>query len=299
MPGQGHRERPLPGLAHAFVFWGFLAFALVSLNHFAAGFGLGFLDADGWLGGFYFWFAAIFALLVAVSIAGLFVRRFFVRPIWLGRKVSYESGVIAFLIFALMVTYLAAFMISSASAAGAWPVVGACALHPGLSAADPAHQTPAPGSEPDHDIPLARRVQPYTAAGRRRGLRPGDRQGCHAARRAAGLFLRRMRPLHRALPRREHGQGAEPQRGHSGRAQLSERPRPAFRGAAARQIQLAGGGLPVHHLRRLRIPVPGRHRAPAHHHWVAARRGKHRRLGRRLRHQAVPRAGAQRQCAWA
>src|ERR1700759_549170 len=116
------RERPLPGLAHAFVFWGFLAFALVSLNHFAAGFGLGFLDADGWLGGFYFWFAAVFALLVAVSIAGLFVRRFFVRPIWLGRKVSYESGVIAFLIFALMVTYLAAFMIPSTSplARGLW-----------------------------------------------------------------------------------------------------------------------------------------------------------------------------------
>ena len=104
------QERPLPGLAHAFVFWGFLAFALVSLNHFAAGFGLGFLSTpiagsaasiSGSL--------AVFALLVAVSIAGLFVRRFFVRPIWLGDKVSYESGVIAFLIFALMITYLAAF----------------------------------------------------------------------------------------------------------------------------------------------------------------------------------------------
>src|SRR5580700_7675351 len=99
------KQRPLPGLAHAFVFWGFLAFALVSLNHFASGFRLGFLDADGpigsLIGGFYFWFAAVFAALVAVSIAGLFVRRFFVRPIWLGRKVSYESGLIAFLIFAL------------------------------------------------------------------------------------------------------------------------------------------------------------------------------------------------------
>src|ERR1700761_3352663 len=124
------RERPLPGLAHAFVFWGFLAFALVSLNHFAAGFGLGFLDADGWLGGFYFWFAAIFALLVAISIAGLFVRRFFVQPIWLGRKVSYESGVIAFLIFALMVTYLAAFMVPSTSplARGLWWAHALCIL---------------------------------------------------------------------------------------------------------------------------------------------------------------------------
>src|SRR5690242_66274 len=31
------RERPLPGLAHAFVFWGFCAFALVTLNHVAVG----------------------------------------------------------------------------------------------------------------------------------------------------------------------------------------------------------------------------------------------------------------------
>ena len=124
------RERPLPGLAHAFVFWGFLAFALVSLNHFASDFRLGFLDAGGWLGGFYFWFAAIFALLVAVSIAGLFVRRFFVRPIWLGRKVSIESGVIAFLIFALMVTYLAGFLISpaSATARGLWWSHALCIL---------------------------------------------------------------------------------------------------------------------------------------------------------------------------
>jgi hypothetical protein len=38
------RQRPLPGLAHAFVFWGFCAFALVTLNHAAVGFGIGFLD---------------------------------------------------------------------------------------------------------------------------------------------------------------------------------------------------------------------------------------------------------------
>ena len=39
------------------------------------------------------------------------MRRFFVRPIWLGEKVSYESGVIAFLIFLLMVSYLGAFFV--------------------------------------------------------------------------------------------------------------------------------------------------------------------------------------------
>jgi len=113
--GKVIRQRPLPGLAHAFVFWGFLAFALVSLNHFATGFGLGFLSPQSLLGGLYFLFAAIWALLVAISIAGLFVRRFFVRPIWLGKKVSYESGFIAFLIFLLMVTYLAAYFVAPGS----------------------------------------------------------------------------------------------------------------------------------------------------------------------------------------
>ncbi len=120
--GKVIKERPLPGLAHAFVFWGFLAFALVSLNHFANGVRLGFLPPASVVGRFYFWFAAVWAALVAVSIAGLFVRRFFVRPVWLGKKVSYESGFIAFLIFALMVTYLAAFFVPDGGSAvhGLW-----------------------------------------------------------------------------------------------------------------------------------------------------------------------------------
>ena len=103
------RQRPLPGLAHAFVFWGFCAFALITLNHFAIGVGHPFLLRDSWLGPIYFFLAAAFAVCVAVSIAGLFIRRFFVRPIWLGGNVSWESGFIAFLIFNLMITYLATF----------------------------------------------------------------------------------------------------------------------------------------------------------------------------------------------
>ena len=111
------RQRPLPGLAHAFVFWGFCAFALVTLNHCAQGLGIGFLDPAGWFGRFYFYFAAAFAVTCAGGILGLFVRRFLVRPRWLGQKVSYESGVIALLIFVLMVTYLAAFFVPDASPA--------------------------------------------------------------------------------------------------------------------------------------------------------------------------------------
>src|SRR6201993_4053435 len=64
------RQRPLPGLAHAFVFWGFCAFALITLNHLATGFGVPFLNREGTFGKFYVFFVAIFAVAVAVSIAG-------------------------------------------------------------------------------------------------------------------------------------------------------------------------------------------------------------------------------------
>jgi Fe-S oxidoreductase len=111
------RQRPLPGLAHAFVFWGFCAFVLVTLNHFAAGLGLGFLNPSGNFGRFYFDFAAVFALACAVGIFGLFVRRFLVRPKWLGENLSWQSGFIAFLIFLLMATYLATFFVADASPA--------------------------------------------------------------------------------------------------------------------------------------------------------------------------------------
>ncbi len=33
------RERPFPGLMHALVFWGFMVFGLVTIDHFAIGFG--------------------------------------------------------------------------------------------------------------------------------------------------------------------------------------------------------------------------------------------------------------------
>ena len=112
------QQRPLPGLAHAFVFWGFCAFALITLNHFAAGFGFPFLNRDGAFSQFYFYLAALFAVAVAVSIAGLAFRRFVVRPRWLGEHVSVESGFIALLIFILMVTYLATFWIGEEGLAG-------------------------------------------------------------------------------------------------------------------------------------------------------------------------------------
>jgi Fe-S oxidoreductase len=104
-------ERPAVGIAHALVFWGFCAFALVTVNHFAGGLGFGFLSHESGFGRAYFLLAAAFAVAVTVSIAGLFIRRFFVRPKWLGESLSYESGVIAFLIAVLMLSYLAAYWV--------------------------------------------------------------------------------------------------------------------------------------------------------------------------------------------
>jgi Fe-S oxidoreductase len=115
--GKVIRERPLPGLAHAFVFWAFCAFALVTLNHCAIVFGIGFLNPAGGIGRLYYYFAAAFAVICAASILGLFVRRFFIRPKWLGEKLSYQSGVIALLIFILMATYLASFFVADAAPA--------------------------------------------------------------------------------------------------------------------------------------------------------------------------------------
>ncbi len=113
--GQVIAQRPLPGLAHAFVFWGFCVFVLVTLNHFAEGFGHAFLS-DGGFSRFYFLFAGVFAVAVAISIAALAFRRFVIRPKWL-EPLSPESGLIAFLIFALMITYLANFWLPEGSVA--------------------------------------------------------------------------------------------------------------------------------------------------------------------------------------
>jgi len=111
------RERPLPGLAHAFVFWGFCAFSLVTVNHVASAFGLRFIDYGHFPGSLYYWFALLWAILVAVSIASLAFRRFVIRPKWL-EPLSYESGVIALLIFILMATYIAAYWIPEFTVGG-------------------------------------------------------------------------------------------------------------------------------------------------------------------------------------
>jgi Fe-S oxidoreductase len=99
------QQRPVAGAAHAFVFWGFCAFSLITLNHFATGFGFPLLSRDNGFGRAWFGLAALFAVAVAISISYLAARRFIARPVWFG-KVAPESAIIAALIFILMATYL-------------------------------------------------------------------------------------------------------------------------------------------------------------------------------------------------
>lgn len=113
------RDRPLPGLAHAFVFWGFLAFVGITLNHFAEGVGFELLPRGNPYTFAYRGFVALFAVTVATAITGLALRRFLLRPKWLG-SLSWESGLIALLILVLMVTFLVGFTLSEETAAARW-----------------------------------------------------------------------------------------------------------------------------------------------------------------------------------
>ena len=97
------RDRPAAGILHAAVLWGFLAFAWVSTQHFYLGLrGLSkATESHSW----YAAFVAVWAVAVLAAMIGLSFRRFVLRPKPLG-ELSLTSGIVAFLISALMVTYL-------------------------------------------------------------------------------------------------------------------------------------------------------------------------------------------------
>lgn len=99
------RERPVAGLAHALVFWGFVAFGGYTLAEFLHG--LGIVDVTGTRGfQVYRQVLAPFAVAVLAGILYLLVRRVVFRPVSLGTKVSGESVLIAVFIATLMATFL-------------------------------------------------------------------------------------------------------------------------------------------------------------------------------------------------
>jgi Fe-S oxidoreductase len=112
------RERPLAGLMHAFVFWGFVAFGGYTTVEFLYGLGLVDLTETRWFHA-YRLLLTPFASAVLVGIIYLLIRRAFVRPIALGDHVSLESIVIALFITTLMVTFLLTFRLEQGSVAAA------------------------------------------------------------------------------------------------------------------------------------------------------------------------------------
>jgi Fe-S oxidoreductase len=98
-------ERPVAGLAHAFVFWGFVAFGGYTIAEFLYGLGIVDLTHTPWFHAYRMILAA-FAWAVLAGVLLLIVRRAFVRPIALGARVSIESLVIGLFIVMLMVTFL-------------------------------------------------------------------------------------------------------------------------------------------------------------------------------------------------
>jgi Fe-S oxidoreductase len=111
------RERPAAGVAHAFVFWGFVAFAGYTTVEFV--YGLGIVDLTH-SAAFRMYRVALmpFAIAVLTGILFLLMRRVGARPVALGATVSTESVVIALFIATLMATFLLGFYVDERSLAG-------------------------------------------------------------------------------------------------------------------------------------------------------------------------------------
>ncbi len=111
------RERPLAGTAHAFVFWGFVAFALYTTVEFLYGLGIADFTRTGWFEA-YRTILTPFAVAVLGGIVYLLIRRAFFRPVALGKTVSGESVVIALFIATLMITFLLTYRLDESTLAG-------------------------------------------------------------------------------------------------------------------------------------------------------------------------------------
>jgi Fe-S oxidoreductase len=105
------RNKPLVGLAHLFVFWGFVAFGGYTLGEFLKG--LGIVNLTGTRVFHAYTLVLVpFASAVLVGIIGLVIRRGVMRPRALGTSVSKESILIGVFIATLMITFLLHFQLT-------------------------------------------------------------------------------------------------------------------------------------------------------------------------------------------
>ena len=122
------------------------------------------LGSRAWYGAF----VAVWAVAVLVGMIGLSFRRFVLRPKALG-KLSPTSGAVAFLISALMVTYLLGWRVVSGGQRRLESEL--VAPHPFIlcvAGGDPHLEAPAPGACPSHDFPAPGDHQFHARACRKR-----------------------------------------------------------------------------------------------------------------------------------
>ncbi len=99
-------QRPVTGFFHAVIFWGFLVFLGVTLNHVAEGFFAGFsLFGHGRINSLLLFLANFFAALIILAVIYFFLRRYVFRLKSLERP-SYQSLTVLFFIFTLMVSFI-------------------------------------------------------------------------------------------------------------------------------------------------------------------------------------------------
>lgn len=99
------RNKPLVGLGHTAVFWGFVAFGGYTGGEFLKG--LGIVDITDTMPFFAYRLLLVpFATAVLIGILGLVIRRVFVHPPALGATLSKESVLIGLFIATLMITFL-------------------------------------------------------------------------------------------------------------------------------------------------------------------------------------------------
>ena len=99
-------NRPVTGFFHAVIFWGFLVFMGVTLNHVAEGFFAGLsLFGHGAINSLLLFMANLFAGLIILAVLYFFVRRYVFRISSLERP-SYQSLTVLFFIFTLMVSFI-------------------------------------------------------------------------------------------------------------------------------------------------------------------------------------------------
>lgn len=99
-------NRPVTGLFHASIFWGFCVFALITLNHVFEGYlSGGSLYGHGWLLNLILFAGNLFAALILLAVVYFLVRRYIVKASTLERP-SGESLVILSFISILMVSFV-------------------------------------------------------------------------------------------------------------------------------------------------------------------------------------------------